>query len=315
MAGPGARGPPRPVADKDVAALKAKTLESGTYRVGSWSHGLVVGLELPRHPQARRGQRRAAPPPAAAVQLLQANASSSPWRKRAARVLKKIEQDFNRSFGAKKRRRSPTCIVLAGSAAVDQAAQTCRLTRSEVHFAPGNRTDASQEITPMSSCFAALVAGAPTVSATMLGPGHGPAGQAAGGEGLIRWTSPLAVADGAHRRAAVLPTSAPAVPRWRVHLDKAGTLTNDFFVNLLDMSTKWKPSVIVGERRPRVAHRSTAAHIKRTYTANDLVFGRTRSFRAPAQVYAEAHNTWGKFVEDFVAAWVKVMNADRFDIK
>ena len=97
-----------------------------------------------------------------------------------------------------------------------------------------------------------------------------------------------------------------------VFTDRPGTLTNDFFVNLLDMSTEWKVSetaenVYVGYDRSSGAQKWTA-------TANDLVFGSNSVLRAVAEVYAQDDNQ-GKFVEDFVAAWVKVMNNDRFDLK
>jgi catalase-peroxidase len=91
-----------------------------------------------------------------------------------------------------------------------------------------------------------------------------------------------------------------------------GVLTNDFFVNLLDMSTEWKPSVNsenVYEGRDRAT-----GQLKWTATANDLVFGSNSVLRALVEVYAQ-DDCKGKFVEDFVAAWVKVMNNDRFDLE
>jgi catalase-peroxidase len=97
-----------------------------------------------------------------------------------------------------------------------------------------------------------------------------------------------------------------------VFTDRPGVLTNDFFVNLLDMSTEWKPS----ENQENVYQgrdRATGAP-KWTATANDLVFGSNSVLRAVAEVYAQDDNK-GKFVEDFVAAWVKVVNNDRFDLK
>ncbi|OHT97847.1 hypothetical protein BKG60_14420 [Mycobacterium syngnathidarum] len=92
---------------------------------------------------------------------------------------------------------------------------------------------------------------------------------------------------------------------------RPGTLSNDFFVNLLDMSTEWKESetaenVYQGRDRATGAPRWTA-------TANDLVFGSNSILRAIAEVYAQEDNK-AKFVEDFAAAWVKVMNNDRFDL-
>ena len=91
-----------------------------------------------------------------------------------------------------------------------------------------------------------------------------------------------------------------------------GALTNDFFVNLLDMGTQWKSSETaenVYEGRDRAS-----GEVKWTATPNDLVFGSNSVLRALAEVYAQEDNK-GRFVEDFVAAWVKVMNNDRFDLR
>ena len=96
-----------------------------------------------------------------------------------------------------------------------------------------------------------------------------------------------------------------------VFTDRPGALTNDFFVNLLDMGTQWKPSETaenVYEGRDRAS-----GTLKWTATANDLVFGSNSVLRALVEVYAQDDNA-GKFVEDFVAAWVKVMNNDRYDL-
>ena len=92
---------------------------------------------------------------------------------------------------------------------------------------------------------------------------------------------------------------------------KVGTLTNDFFVNLLDMSAQWKPadgSDSVYEARDRKTH-----EVKWTGTRTDLIFGSHSQLRALAEVYASS-DAKEKFVKDFVAAWTKVMNLDRFDV-
>lgn len=95
-----------------------------------------------------------------------------------------------------------------------------------------------------------------------------------------------------------------------VFTDRVGTLTNDFFVNLLDMGIEWKPvDYNLYEGRDR-----KTGEVVRTATRVDLVFGSNSILRAIAEVYAQDDNK-GKFVEDFIAAWVKVMNADRFDLK
>ncbi len=97
-----------------------------------------------------------------------------------------------------------------------------------------------------------------------------------------------------------------------VFTDKPGTLNNDFFVNLLHMGTEWKAS----ETAENVyqGHARATGDLKWTATANDLVFGSNSVLRALVEVYAQDDGE-AKFVEDFVAAWVKVMNNDRFDIK
>ena len=97
----------------------------------------------------------------------------------------------------------------------------------------------------------------------------------------------------------------------RPHRRRPGTLTNDFFVNLLDLGTTWKPTSDDAEtlRGPRRA----AGEVKWTGSRADLVFGSNSELRALAEVYA-SDDAKEKFVRDFVAAWVKVMNLDRFDI-
>jgi catalase-peroxidase len=91
--------------------------------------------------------------------------------------------------------------------------------------------------------------------------------------------------------------------------EREGQLTNDFFVNLTDMDLVWEPA---GENQYRMRNRNTG-EVKFTATRVDLVFGSNSILRSYAEVYAQDDNQ-EKFVEDFVAAWVKVMNADRFDL-
>jgi catalase-peroxidase len=94
-----------------------------------------------------------------------------------------------------------------------------------------------------------------------------------------------------------------------VFTDRVGALTNDFFVNLTDMAYTWKPA---GRNSYEIVDRKTGA-VKWTATRVDLVFGSNSVLRAYAEVYAQDDNK-EKFVQDFVAAWTKVMNADRFDL-
>jgi catalase-peroxidase len=93
--------------------------------------------------------------------------------------------------------------------------------------------------------------------------------------------------------------------------DRPGTLTNDFFVNLLDMGTKWQPSS--GSEGVYEGRDRETGEVKWTGTAADLVFGSNSQLRAIAEVYA-CEDSQEKFVHDFVAAWDKVMNLDRFDL-
>ena len=102
----------------------------------------------------------------------------------------------------------------------------------------------------------------------------------------------------------------PAAPSTASSPSKPGTLTNDFFVNLLDMSTQWAPA---GDNVYEGRDRKTNA-VKWTGTRVDLIFGSHSQLRALAEVYACA-DAKEKFVKDFVAAWTKVMNADRFDLR
>ena len=97
--------------------------------------------------------------------------------------------------------------------------------------------------------------------------------------------------------------------RHGVFTDRVGTLTNDFFVNLTDMAYTWVPT---GSNRYEIRDRKTGT-VKWTATRVDLVFGSNSILRAYAEVYAQDDNK-EKFVRDFVAAWTKVMNADRFDL-
>jgi catalase-peroxidase len=103
-------------------------------------------------------------------------------------------------------------------------------------------------------------------------------------------------------------TSGPSKPG--VFTGRPGTLSNDFFVNLLDMSTVWQEAEVKGTFEG--CDRATGAH-KWTGTSVDLVFGSNSQLRALAEVYA-GDNAKQKFVHDFVAAWTKVMNLDRFDL-
>jgi catalase-peroxidase len=221
-------------------------------------------------------------------------------------ILEGIQQDFNRSQSGGTKVSLADLIVLGGCAAVEQAAKDAGHDVA-VPFAPG-RTDASQDQTDVES-FAVLE---PTADGFR---NYVRAGEKLPAEtllldraNLLTLTAPeMTVLIGGLR---VLNANVGQSPHG-VFSDRQGTLTNDFFVNLLDMSTEWKPSVSsenVYEGRDRAT-----GEVRWTGTAVDLVFGSNSQLRAISEVYASG-DAKEKFVRDFVAEWDKVMNLDRFDL-
>ena len=195
-------------------------------------------------------------------------------------------------------------IVLGGSAAIEKAAKDAGLTVT-VPFTPG-RMDASQEQTDAAS-FAPLEPRADgfrnyiSSKRQFMMPEEALVDRAQ----LMTLTAPeMTVLVGGLR---VLGANAGNA-KHGVFTSKPETLTNDFFVNLLDMSTEWQPAGSEYEGRDR----KTKA-VKWTATRVDLIFGSHSQLRALAEVYACA-DAKEKFAKDFVAAWTKVMNADRFDL-
>jgi catalase-peroxidase len=222
-------------------------------------------------------------------------------------VLEKIQQDFNGSASGGKKISLADLIVLAGSAVVEKAAKDAGYEIS-VHFAPG-RTDASQENTDVES-FAVLEPRADGFR-NYIRPG-----EKAPLEQLLMDRAYLLGVTGPEMTVLVGGLRALGAnhggSKHGVFTDKPGVLTNDFFVNLVDMGNEWKASE-TAENVYEVVDRSSGQR-KWTATANDLVFGSNSVLRALSEVYAQ-DDAKGKFVEDFVAAWVKVMNNDRFDLK
>jgi catalase-peroxidase len=221
-------------------------------------------------------------------------------------TLEQIQQDFNRSQSGGKSVSLADLIVLGGCAAVEQAAKKAGHD-VQVPFSPG-RTDASQEMTDVDS-FAVLE---PTADGFRNFLGHEldrPAEEMLVDRAhLLTLTAPeMTVLIGGMR---VLGTNV-GDPQLGVFTKQPGTLTNDFFVNLLDMSTEWQKS-------PRCefffeGRDQKTGEVKWTATSVDLVFGSNSQLRAIAEVYASA-DAQQKFVNDFVAVWNKVMNLDRFDL-
>jgi len=214
-------------------------------------------------------------------------------------ILGVIQEDFGKKVSM------ADLIVLGGSAAVEKAAQDAGFDVS-VPFAPG-RGDATQEQTdaesfdvlePIADGFRNYQKKQYRVS---------PAELLIDKAQLLNLTAPEMTALVGGMR--VIGTNHGGTQHG-VFTDRVGILTNDFFVNLLDMSVQWKPvdgGVFEGRDRK-------TDEVLRTATAVDLVFGSNSVLRAIAEVYAQDDNK-EKFVRDFIAAWVKVMNADRFDLK
>ena len=222
------------------------------------------------------------------------------------RTLEGIQADFNAAQTGRKQVSLADLIVLGGSAAVELAARKAGHA-VEVPFAPG-RTDASQEQTDVES-FAELEPAADGFR-NYLGKGD-------------RLPSEFLLVD----RANLLTLSAPEMTvlvgglrvlganvrqsPLGVFTTSPGTLTNDFFVNLLDLGTTWQPT---SEDAQTFEGRDAATgEVRWTGSRIDLIFGSDSELRAVAEVYA-SDDAREKFVRDFVAAWVKVMNLDRFDL-
>ncbi len=225
-----------------------------------------------------------------------------------AKTLKKLEgiqQDFNGSLAGGRKVSLADVIVLGGSAAIEQAANNAGY-NIEVPFRPG-RTDATQAQTDVES-FAVLE---PTADGFRNYDGKNsrlsPAAALVERANLLTLTVPeMTVLVGGMR---ALNANAAGSPHG-VLTDRPGTLGNDFFVNLLDMSTRWAKSQQT-EGLYEGYDRQTGK-LKWTATPVDLVFGSNSELRAVAEVYA-ANDAREKFVRDFARAWAKVMNLDRFD--
>src|ERR1700678_4148910 len=287
---------------KDIAALSAKILASGL------SISELVTTAWASAATFRGGDKRGGAN-GGRIRL----APQKDWEvnqpAELAKVLKTLEtiqKEFN-GVGGKKKVSLADLIVLGGCAAVDAAAKKAGH-EVKVPFAPG-RTDASQEQTDVAS-FAPLEPAAD------------------GFRNYLRLGHTTRAEDLLVDRAQLLTLTAPEMTvlvgglrvlganfrgsKDGVFTDKLGTLTNAFFVNLLDMATEWKASS-TSEGSFEGLDRATG-EIKWTATRIDLIFGSNSQLRAIAEVYASADSK-EIFVKDFVAAWNKVMNLDRFDLR
>jgi catalase-peroxidase len=290
------------IGQQDIAALKAKILGSGvaiselvstawasasTFR-GSDKRGGANGARIRLAPQKDWDVNQ----PFELAKVL--------------RKLEAIQKEFNASQSGDKKVSLADLIVLGGSAAIEKAAKDAGHD-VKMPFTPG-RMDASQQQTDADS-FAPLE---PTAD---------------GFRNYLRGTQRLSPEELLVDRAQLLTLTAPEMTvlvgglrvlganagksTHGVFTKRPGTLTNDFFVNLLDMSSQWQPSAGsdgVYEGRDRKTN-----EVKWTGTRADLIFGSHSQLRALAEVYASA-DAKQKFVNDFVAAWTKVMNLDRFDL-
>jgi catalase-peroxidase len=290
------------VGAEDIAALKGKILASGlsVSQLVSIAWASAASFRGTDKRGGANGARiRLAPQKDWAV-------NNSGELAKTLQTLEGIQQDFNRSQSGGKKVSLADLIVLGGCAAVEQAAKKAGH-EVTVPFAPG-RTDASQEQTDVES-FAVLEPAADGFR-NYLQAGHKlPAEHLLLDRAyMLTLTAPemTVLVGGLRALNANFDQSAHGV-----FTDRPETLTNDFFVNLLDMSTEWKASastenVYEGHERATGAPRWTA-------TAVDLVFGSNSQLRAISEVYA-CEDSKDKFVRDFVAAWDKVMNLDRFDL-
>jgi catalase-peroxidase len=286
----------------DIAALKNKILNSGL----SISELTTVAWASA---STYRGSDRRGGANGARIQL----APQRNWEvnnpqelNKVLAVYEKIQKEFN-ATSAKKKVSMADLIVLGGSAAVEKAAKNAEF-NVEVAFTPG-RMDATQEQTDVNS-FAVLEP------------------MADGFRNYVKTQYTVSTEELLVDKAQLLTLSAPEMTvlvggmralngnynhsKNGIFTDKKDQLTNDYFVNLLDMSTVWKATtdskeVFVGSDRK-------SGDVKYSATRADLIFGSNSELRALAEVYASS-DAKEKFVKDFVAAWVKVMNLDRFDVK
>lgn len=289
--------------DKDIAELKKSILVSG-----------LSGRDLVRTAWASAASFRGTDKRGGANGARLRLAPEKDWAvndpKESAKViagLEKIQEDFNHNRTDGKRVSLADLIVLGGTAAVEEAAKKAGHP-VQVAFAPG-RTDATQEQTDLSS-FAVLEPKADGFRNYFArGNDRTPPQLLVERAGFLNLTVPeMTVLVGGMRAL----DANEGHSQLGVLTNRPGTLSNDFFVNLLDMSTKWSKSaahegVYEGHDRHTDKLRWTASPV-------DLIFGSNSELRALAEVYAsdDAHQ---KFVNDFAKAWTKVMNSDRYDLK
>jgi catalase-peroxidase len=288
------------VGDDDVTALKARILDSGL-PLHAWVATAWASASTFRSSDKRGGAN------GARLRL----APQRDWEvneptqlKAVLRKLEALQKAFNASATGGKKISLADLIVLGGCAAIEKAAKESG-TEVRVPFAPG-RMDASQEQTDAHS-FAPLEPIADGFRNYLRGPQlMSPEEALVDRAQLLTLSAPeMTVLVGGLR---VLGANA-GQSQHGVFTHEPGKLTNDFFVNLLDMRTEWQPAVADGIYQGRDRK---SKEPRWTGTRVDLIFGAHSQLRAVAEVYASSDSK-EKFVQDFVAAWNKVMNLDRFD--
>jgi catalase-peroxidase len=285
---------------QDVAALKTTILNSGL-SISELVSTAWASASTYRHSDRRGGAN------GARIRLMpQRNweVNNPKQLEKVLAVYEKIQKDFNAKSG-KKKISIADLIVLGGSAAVEKAAANAGV-KTTVPFTAG-RMDASQEQTdvasvsllePMGDGFRNYTKTRYTLSTEEIFVDKAQ---------LLTLTAPeMTVLTGGMR---VLNTNYNG-SKHGVFTTKKDALTNDFFVNLLEMGTTWKPT---DEAKEEYVGKNEKGAVVATATRADLIFGSNSELRALAEVYA-TKDSQTKFVKDFVAAWTKVMNLDRFDV-
>jgi catalase-peroxidase len=286
--------------DADVATLKAQVLACGL------SVSELVGTAWASASTFRGSDKRGGAN-GARIRLAPQKDWAANQPEQLAKVLAKLEgirAEFNRAATGGKQVSLADLIVLAGNAGIEQAASKAGRT-VKVPFSAG-RSDASQAQTDVES-FAVLEPIADGFRNYLKGRYSVPAETLLIDKAqLLTLTAPeLTVLIGGLRAININVGGASH----GVLTDKPGALTNDFFVNLLDMGTAWK--AVAGDSNLFEGRDRKTGKVKWTGTRVDLVFGSNSILRAQAEVYASGD---ARFIDDFVAAWTKVMNLDRFDL-
>jgi catalase-peroxidase len=289
------------IGEKEITALKTKILASGL-PLPQWVKAAWASASTFRGSDLRGGAN------GARIRLAPQNAWEVNEPRELCQAFQKLEPirvEFNASASGGMQVSLADLVVLAGCAAVEEAAKKAGHT-IKVPFSPG-RTDATQEQTDVAS-FALLEPLADAFRNYTRQGLKGPAEELLVDRAqLMKLTAPEMTALIGGMR--VLDTNFGHT-KHGVFTDKPGVLTNDFFVHLTDMDIEWKPSAVGGLYE---GHDRKTGKVKWTGTRVDLVFGSNSELRALSEVYAQ-DDAKEKFVKDFATAWAKVMNLDRFDL-